>query len=1371
MQSRLLTVSILASLAAVAGVAAVEVPITGQVVGSGGSPLSDAQVLLLPVVDPVTAARLDREGRLPEPAAKAVTTSQGLYRLTAPRAGIYRVRVEAPGFAPRQFLLVPLLEPADLVEAKLARDTGIIVRVADRAGAPIEGASVHIAEPETRYVADSRWMVPPSTVFTGKDGTAHLARAETDLTVLTISAPGYLLAERRGIRGNSFTVKLEKGQPVAIEVKDVGGAPVPGVLAVTGPTNHPLGSTDANGRLGLAVPPRGEVPLTLLAADGRQIEARISPPPKDRPGPLRLVLPERLTLSGRVIDLETRRPLAGALVWNEGRPWEAVPTDDSGGYALGADRGTGDILEGGAPGYLRSEPRMLTAPPRGRPGPTLALEPAAAVEGVVVDAHGQPVAGADVSVVRRMEGGRFQFFIGGRPDTPHAMTSSRGRFRLSPVDASPRYDLTVSAKGFAPASRELPPLERRRTLDIQRIELARGRKALGRVLDGEKRPIRDASVLIRPALRRGEPVFVAKASGGAAKPEERTAVSDASGRFEIAALAAGTFDLEVRRKGFARKTLERVEVADAAEPADLGDIVLAPGERIQGRVADPSGKPIDGVEISIGKDAAGPMGFGPGPSGPPDAVTGPDGWFSIEDLLRGEALALAFARTGYLAKRQTGIAVPGRDPLEVVLHPSSKVSGAVVDLDSKPVPFAQVTLTQQRGGGVGGQRMMMVMRRQSAADGAGRFLFEDVEPGKIDLAANATGWQKAKLDDLEVTEGQDLTGVEIPLKPGTSVEGRVLAPDGQPAVGAEVSKVAEQAEMVRFRGTATDGDGNYRIEGLAPGKVSVEATHESWARVVRDIEARPGTNTLDLQFQGGQDVSGRVLDVAGAPIAAAWVRLAAPGHFFGGPDATSGSDGSFKFESVGAGDYELSAGKRGFASPAEGTAVHVADAPVAGLEVRLAAGAVLTGAISGLDPDKLAQVEVHAAKAGEPWPRSDSSVDRQGHYRIDDLAAGSWRVSASHPPSGQQARGDVTIPPGATEASLDLRIGGGLTLSGRVVQGEASVAGADVFAQGADVDSSGRGRTDSNGRFSVGGLEPGTYRLELNQWESGLFHEETVEVSAPREIVVRVPTARVSGRVVDSTDRRPVSGARVAVDPQDGDTQGSSSFRLDRSATTDLDGRFAIANVSDGAWRLTATAQGYAAQTTTATVKSGHDVENVGLALEPTEGLSLEVLLPSGRSPDEVVVAVLDPGGRAVVSGSFATGENGRVRLSTVPTGSWDLLVGASGSGTASLRVSAPGGPVLVALPPACTLDVSVPGLEGSQAVATATVTGADGRPFRELARYDDPRGQWRLTAGRVRIEDLPPGTWTVSVSASDGRTWNGSAQTTPGTPTPLTLE
>ncbi len=92
-------------------------------------------------------------------------------------------------------------------------------------------------------------------------------------------------------------------------------------------------------------------------------------------------------------------------------------------------------------------------------------------------------------------------------------------------------------------------------------------------------------------------------------------------------------------------------------------------------------------------------------------------------------------------------------------------------------------------------------------------------------------------------------------------------------------------------------------------------------------------------------------------------------------------------------------------------------------------------------------------------------------------------------------------------------------------------------------------------------------------------------------------------------------------------------------------------------------------------------------------------------------------------------------------------------------------------LQPACALDVTVPSLVASAAVATATITSADGRPFRAVSRYSEPRSQWRLDAGRLRVDDLPPGGWTVSVSTSDGKSFSGTAQTTPAAAASLTLE
>jgi hypothetical protein len=185
----------------------------------------------------------------------------------------------------------------------------------------------------------------------------------------------------------------------------------------------------------------------------------------------------------------------------------------------------------------------------------------------------------------------------------------------------------------------------------------------------------------------------------------------------------------------------------------------------------------------------------------------------------------------------------------------------------------------------------------------------------------------------------------------------------------------------------------------------------------------------------------------------------------------------------------------------------------------------------------------------------------------------------------------------------------------------------------------------------------------------------------------------------------------------------------------------------------------------------GSDRDDVRMDLDPTEGLSLEVRFPTGAIPDSVRAAVLDPAGRTVNSGGYATGENGSVRLSSVPRGSWDVVLYAPGAGVLSFRADAPGGPVPVILPRATVMTVRVPELAGSDSSATLTLTDSSGLPFRSLEWYGDPVAQWNLRDGAWSSAVLPPGTWNVTVRAADGRTWQGSGSTGDGGPAEVRLE
>ncbi|UCF66447.1 MAG: carboxypeptidase regulatory-like domain-containing protein, partial [Acidobacteriota bacterium] len=1020
----------------------------------------------------------------------------------------------------------------------------------------------------------------------------------------------------------------------------------------------------------------------------------------------------------------------------------------------------------GAPGYLTARPSRGTDPTSaaGR-GPSVALEPAAVIEGLVVDGDGRPVADADVSIsIKRPDTGEIRITIGEPSLAPSDRTGADGRFRLSPVDPDNNYELRVRAAGFAVEERLISGLAPYETRDGVRVVLETGTSVVGVVVtDAEELPVADADVTLTPAV----PGRMPRISTHEAGPKVRfEAITDADGAFAVADLAPGRYDVEVSRRGFAKLLQRAADVPEGVAQVDLGTLRLAPGEVVEGFVANPQGEPLEGVMVSVSKPG-GMMISMPGMArGEPDARTGPDGWFVVDRLQAGEQINLTVDRPGYVEQRLGGIKPPLDQPLHLELDLSSTLSGIVLDPEGEPLAGADVTLDRRVSGGFGGNVMVMLRRDSETTDSQGRFVFEDLEPGKVTLAAVAPGYQKAERSEIEVPEGEDVEGIELPLDAGAFIVGQVRLSDGRPAAGARVRELREGQERFGLDSVTADGDGFYRLDGITPGTVNIEAKHQDVLRTVREIEARAGANELDLVFEGGIDVSGIVVSTAGAPVAGAWVQLAPAGRPWGGPETTADARGAFRIAGVRDGDYVVRASADGFAPLGDDVRVRVAGEPLTDLEVRLDEGGTISGSISGLDESEMSSVELSAAQIDGLDFRSPI-VDRTGEFRIERASPGTWRLVARLGVSGRQASGQVELGGSGEQVTVSLEFGRGLVLSGQVLRNERPLADLTVFAQGTDVARSGWARTDEGGRFAIDDLESGTYRLELRDWETGLTHIETVEMSADVEVEVEIPTASVAGRVVDASDRQPLAGARVRLEPL-GETTGVAI--LDQGATTDLDGRFRVGNVTDGSWRVSVGKKGFAARATTAVVQNGRSVENLELVLDPTEGLTLEVRMATGAIPEQVRLAVLDASGRALISGSHATGENGRVRLSSVPGGSWQLVVGAPGSANVNLDASVPG-TLPIVLPAPGTLVVSLPEYAGSNAVATVTLTDERGRAFRSLGWMGWLTDEWRMIDGQLEFRALPPGSWTVRAVGPDGAVWQEMAQLSEGASATVVLE
>jgi protocatechuate 3,4-dioxygenase beta subunit len=1335
---------LLALLAVPLPVRAAGIAVSGRVLTPDGQGAPGVRVLLVPELPSFEARGLELAGKAgPEPVASAATDAAGTFRLTAPETGMWTVRLAAAGFMPLETGLLPLTEETDLPDARLVPDAGLRVQVMDPRGKPIAGAWVSVEGSEPAALAGSAGSAGSGWVFllrrvafTEAGGGVTVPRAAGEALTVWAAAAGYLPARQEKVRAGAASLRLAAGAVRRIEVHDVQGKAAPGVLVVLTDSSWVAGRTAESGRLELAAPAVG-LDLRLAAADGRRLDARLRGAKPEEASPAVLTLPAAAPASGKVVAEVGGRPVPGALVWR--------------------DQDLGSMLRAGADGTFRfphlaakspvfaAAPGTFTAVEQAAGGrvPTLTLPPRLAVKGVVVDEAGQPVAGADLKAtpVASPSMRNLAVMLSGG----FARSAASGRFQLSRLAAGTAYDLRVRHQGFAPARLAVPARAAGGPAQDLRVVLHPGRTAFGLVIDSGRRPVAGAQVQLRAApstdinARLGEGRDLLRFPG----------VTDAAGRFEVKNLPAGSFDLAVRAQGFAPLTVPGLSLPEGTGASDLGTVQLAPGGAIHGVVSNAQGEPVADAEVQArGADRDG-LSFLLDEAESMASFTAADGSFALENLAPGRTLDLFVTHPGYGPASAPGVAVPTPTPLRIVLRPTARVSGRVVDPDGKPVAGATVAVSEG-GRELSSSRLMGVEPKQGVADDEGGFVFADVAPGPFGLSAEAPRHQSAELRGLEVKPGQELAGLEIVLPPGASVEGRVLSPEGDPVpnAGVAVAEVA-RAGTVAFPSlrSGTDADGHYRIEGIAPGPHTLEAYSEGYRGAVRDVEAKGETRGVDFQLDRGLELSGRVIDTAGNPVAGAVVFVEGTGRNSRVTD--SEEDGSFRVAGLENGKYSLHA-SRGADSGAAETAVTLTGAPVSGIELRISAvEGTVAGRLTGLDLSQLSRVRV--------WVDSMfhlGSVDADGNYRVLHLRPGPTAVHALVPDTPLHAEGTVTIEPGAAEARLDLHFGGGHALSGVVLRNGERLAEAGLFLDGPGDGQS--AATDHAGGFRFAGLADGSYVLTVTT-PGGARHIEKVEIAGDQTIRVELRTAGLSGRVVDSTDASPVAGAGVFL--KGSDASPSSFFP---SATTDARGVFHLLEIGEGTWTVTASREGYAQAGRKVEVSGDSPPGDVEIRLDPTEGVTVEALLASGQPPDRLRVAVLDGSGAAVMSGTYPCGEGGRTRLANAPAGSWLLMIESGESAPVTVPATVPGPALHVVLPPAGQLHIQVPALAKGSAAAKAVLTGAGG-VFRALDWSGGVSSEWELAAGERLLGSVPAGVWQVTARAADGRTWSGTAAVTPG--------
>ena len=736
---------------------------------------------------------------------------------------------------------------------------------------------------------------------------------------------------------------------------------------------------------------------------------------------------------------------------------------------------------------------------------------------------------------------------------------------------------------------------------------------------------------------------------------------------------------------------------------------------LRGR-AESAGKPVAGAVITVvaaGAQAADKERH--------TARTDASGQFELEGLEEGRYAVSATAK-GLLPVVQRGVQVPAGTPLTLVMesggHP---LRGTVSDATGGEVEGALVRLTPLEG--IASMRQLDGFGTLSSEEGSYEV---HVEPGRYRVEVSHADYAS---EHRTVEVGPGAQSQDFALVPMGVIEGVVRQDDGGEAVaGALVTWQRERQvtlvpgqrmSMPAGGGTVrADAQGRFRIQGLSPGAVTVQARAAGWVSdrpTVVPLAMSEHVTDADVFVIAAHDLRGRVVasDDPERGISGAEVQLLDNERF--SPRTRTDAEGNFVLPGVLAGPVTITASADGYLPSIPGTTVQ-AGPDASETTITLDSAPTITGRV---EPPMVAQVSIElrpetmqmgmgtgggmifAAGGG-----ASVETDGDGNFELGPAMPGP-RTLVARVADGRTGEVRVEVgPDGAKDVVIQLEERATLRGVVRSSNGQ-PVAQANVSLRpeqqpgeptmrltvnGRDMGSE-MGTSTADGRFEIGGLAAGTHEIQVvDRYGEPLpiVGDATIEIAEGSdrdgfELVVEAHDGVIRGmvRTADGTavpdvwvhaTLLPEMAMPGAPGPDDGGPSTHSEMRMivadDGGAgngrppvLTDEEGRFEITGLRDARYELAAESSG-GRQRVTEIARPGQDV---ALALAELGRVEGQVTL-DGQPLKSFGVRVEGPTAR----GKQVRDSSGHFELERLDPGTYQLVVTApDGTGRAEVTVGA----------------------------------------------------------------------------------------------------
>ncbi len=888
--------------------------------------------------------------------------------------------------------------------------------------------------------------------------------------------------------------------------------------------------------------------------------------------------------------------------------------------------------------------------------------------------------------------------------------------------------------------------------------------------------------------------------------------SDQKGRYEVRQVPSGhALSFVSTRRAHARAG-GAVPVLRPGDVHDL-DIVMLRGGAIAGRTIDVDDEPVTNAAVFIRPLKVDLMDLSAAEKDSDRTSVDEEGRFEFDELAAGQYELILSAPSMRVTIERVEVALGETTECTLLAVDGLAIDGRVVSSSGEPLAgiavkgFKPPTMMSMQS------QLERKYRVADTTDEEGRFSIGGFDEGAVRVVASSTAYQTATIeveagdDDVEITclRHASLSGIVVSLEDGepiTKFMAGIVPPGGSLSI-TDMMGGERALAGIRHPRPFESEDGIFHFDDVLPGEydLHIAADHHAAAFVRVQVPDEAHVRGVVVMMEPGATITGQVVDAnTNLPVSGARLSTGSRGIMnvmsevmLGvGSSTTTAADGRFTLRDLEGGKLQINVSHNDYLTLSVAN-IDAKKSTTSDLGVlAMSRGAIIEGYVLDASDEPVPNVLVMASDAmGSTMRRENTDAD--GFFSVSGMPPGTYNVmrldvamdvsSDNYADMSKNISWEVVevVDDGVYHVDLAIADNEGITLEGHIRSrsGAPPAAMVSLIPNRSGMGPFRFGSADAEGFYSVTGLSPGPYTLQVVPMEvfegGGAGGMPTSSVTAAIELTdeplqthdIKLPSGFVRGVVRRKGSLDPVAEARVLLQRTDDERPDSlilaaTDHRVGEIYTKE-DGSFELRYLPDGVYNVTVGGRNLIERGNPDIAITRED-DVVVSERGPSFALTIEVE-PAGRvrgivrdmtgmPAGGVSVWARDPSGRWLSRLSeVMTEPSGAFELVGLGAGTWTLAFAHSTLGFTwqnDVRVDVSGiTQVDVTMPPGVQVLVDAGDLELSD--IEAEVSGPIGILPTNLTTIGQLTSLTSGTGSSLLVT-VPAGEWTVKLE-HDGRT------------------